>query len=237
MRTPRKHTRQARAGRHRRPSATARLAAAGTAAAASAAIAGIAMSAGPAQAQIIPRHTPPPVTVTAAAQQVPRTIVVTAGEYLYGIAAKWCGNPADWKGIWHSNRGITDPNVIGVGQDLTIACNSRGPAYTPPAPAAVQDVSWQQPAQEQEPAAAEVSTYSGSGSFRSCVIARESGGNSQVMNSSGHYGLYQFSAPTWAAYGGSPADFGHASVAEQNQVFSSAMAQDGESNWSAYDGC
>ena len=34
-------------------------------------------------------------------------------------------------------------------------------------------------------------TYSGGsvgGSFGACVIARESGGNSQVMNSSGHYG-------------------------------------------------
>jgi LysM repeat protein len=75
------------------------------------------------------------------------------------------------------------------------------------------------------------------GSFGQCVIARESGGNAQVMNSSGHYGLYQFSASTWAAYGGNPADFGDASVAEQNQVFANALAQGGESNWSAYDGC
>ena len=60
------------------------------------------------------------------------------------------------------------------------------------------------------------------GSFQQCVISRESGGSSQVMNSSGHYGLYQFSAETWAAYGGNPADFGHASVAEQNQVFQQA---------------
>jgi hypothetical protein len=57
------------------------------------------------------------------------------------------------------------------------------------------------------------------------------------MNSSGHYGLYQFSASTWAAYGGSPGSFGNASVAQQNQVFSNAIAQGGQSNWSAYDGC
>ena len=44
------------------------------------------------------------------------------------------------------------------------------------------------------------------------------------MNSSGHYGLYQFSSGTWAAYGGNPADFGNASVAEQNQVFNNAVA-------------
>jgi hypothetical protein len=57
------------------------------------------------------------------------------------------------------------------------------------------------------------------------------------MNSTGHYGLYQFSAATWAAYGGNPADFGHASVTEQNQVFANALAAGGQSNWAPYDGC
>jgi hypothetical protein len=80
-------------------------------------------------------------------------------------------------------------------------------------------------------------TYSGGGGFQSCVISRESGGNSQIMNSSGHYGLYQFSASTWAAYGGNPADFGNASVAEQNQIFNNAIAAGGQSNWAPYDGC
>ena len=76
-----------------------------------------------------------------------------------------------------------------------------------------------------------------SSSFQSCVIQRESGGNTQVMNSSGHYGLYQFSASTWAAYGGSPSLFGHASAAQQTQVFNNAMARGGQSNWAPYDGC
>jgi LysM repeat protein len=78
---------------------------------------------------------------------------------------------------------------------------------------------------------------SGDSSFQACVIQRESGGNAQVTNSSGHYGLYQFSASTWAEYGGNPADFGNASVSEQNQVFDNAMAAGGESNWAPYDGC
>lgn len=76
--------------------------------------------------------------------------------------------------------------------------------------------------------------YSG---FQQCVISRESGGNSQVMNSSGHYGLYQFSEGTWVAYGGVAGDFGHASSGEQTQVFNNAMAKGGQSNWSPYDGC
>jgi resuscitation-promoting factor RpfB len=77
-------------------------------------------------------------------------------------------------------------------------------------------------------------SYSG---FQACVISRESGGDSQVMNSTGHYGLYQFSASTWAAAGGNPNDFGHASVAEQNLVFAQAYAAFGTSPWAPYDGC
>jgi hypothetical protein len=80
-------------------------------------------------------------------------------------------------------------------------------------------------------------TYHGSGSMERCIIARESGGSSQVMNSSGHYGLYQFSASTWAASGGNPSDFGHASVSEQQQVFRTAVAARGYSDWTPYDGC
>jgi hypothetical protein len=58
------------------------------------------------------------------------------------------------------------------------------------------------------------------------------------MNSSGHYGLFQFSFSTWVAYGGNPNDFGHASVAEQEQVFANALASPGgENNWAPYDGC
>ena len=68
------------------------------------------------------------------------------------------------------------------------------------------------------------------GSFAQCVIQRESGGSSQVMNSTGHYGLYQFGYGTWVAYGGSPSAFGHASVAQQNQVFANAMATPGGAN-------
>ena len=76
------------------------------------------------------------------------------------------------------------------------------------------------------------------GSFAQCVIQRESGGSSQAMNATGHYGLYQFGYGTWVAYGGSPSAFGHASVAQQNQVFANAMATPGgANNWRPYDGC
>ena len=87
------------------------------------------------------------------------------------------------------------------------------------------------------PAVTTGATYTGGSGIQQCIIARESGGNSQVMNSSSHYGLYQFDAGTWASGGGNPADFGHASVTEQNRVFASVYAARGSSPWSPSDGC
>jgi LysM repeat protein len=84
---------------------------------------------------------------------------------------------------------------------------------------------------------APAATYSGGSGLQQCIISAESGGSSQVMNASGHYGLYQFSASTWQEYGGSAGSFGNASVAEQNQVFNAAIAAGGASNWTPYDGC
>ena len=121
----------------------------------------------------------------------------------------------------------------GDGFDLNHPPGQSAPTARPAARPA-----YQAPAQAPARAAGTGSSYSAApGSFQQCVISRESGGSSQVMNSTGHYGLYQFSAGTWAAYGGNPADFGHASVAEQNQVFQQAYAQAGTSPWAAYDGC
>jgi hypothetical protein len=147
-----------------------------------------------------------------------------------------------WPVIYYANRDkVHWADVVSTGQVLKVpalpAKIPAAPGQTGPAAAAAAA-----PASGPVQATTAVSggTYSGGspgGSFGSCVIARESGGNSQVMNSSGHYGLYQFSESTWVAYGGSAADFGHASAGEQNQVFANAIARGGQSNWSAYDGC
>lgn len=79
-------------------------------------------------------------------------------------------------------------------------------------------------------------SYTGSG-IQACIIRAESGGNPQIWNATGHWGLYQFSYGTWVAHGGPPADFGHAGVAEQNQVYYNTVAVDGYSDWAPYDGC
>jgi hypothetical protein len=193
------------------------------------------------------------------------TATVAPGDTLSSISAAACGTASDWSGIYAANRPpLTNPDVITAGQVLSVRCSD--PGYTWPRPAAPaqpvqQHASYQcgdgdgdgydipcsdlhssapastpaaQPAAPVQQAAA---TYHGSGSVQSCIIAAESGGNSQVTNASGHYGLYQFSYSTWTGSGGNPSDFGHASVAEQNQVFANAVAARGYSDWTPYDGC
>ena len=176
---------------------------------------------------------------------------VRPGDSLSSIAGRVYHNPEAWPVLyWANHSQIRWANVISAGQVLKVPAK---PAKIPSAPtllgpAASALVTAPAPAEASvspayasvQPAAAVASTYSGGtpgGSFGQCVVAAESGGNSQVMNSSGHYGLYQFSESTWVAYGGSAASFGNASVAEQNQVFANTLAQGGQSNWSAYDGC
>jgi hypothetical protein len=173
----------------------------------------------------------------------PSSYAVRQGDSLSSIAGSVYHNQNAWPVLYWANRSkIHWADMIEPGQVLRIPVEpSRipdAPGLLGPAPAPDPAAQTEAPSASPQPAAAtaEVS-YSGDGSFADCVIARESGGQSQVMNASGHYGLYQFSASTWAEYGGSPADFGDASVAEQNQVFDNAMASGGQSNWSAYDGC
>jgi LysM repeat protein len=170
---------------------------------------------------------------------------VKAGDSLSVIAERSYHNQKAWPVLYWANRSrIHWANVIEPGQVLRIPVQPARipapPALLGPGPAPAVETAAPQatPATAAAQGAANVSSSATpGGSFAQCVIARESGGQSQVMNSSGHYGLYQFSASTWAAYGGSPADFGHASVSEQNQVFDNAIAAGGQSNWSAYDGC
>ncbi len=189
---------------------------------------------------------------------LPTWYTVQPGDSLSAIAGRFYHHSAAWPVLYWRNHGkIRWANEIEAGQVLRIPAEParipRAPAQLeppPPPPPAHTTADYTprhassapappQAAPDQQAAPANTTVTSGipGGAFGQCVVARESGGNAQVMNSSGHYGLYQFSASTWAEYGGSPADFGHASVAEQNQVFANALARGGEFNWAPYDGC
>jgi len=198
----------------------------------------------------------PAATVRPAAKPhsaLPAKYTVKSADTLSAIAKRFYQSPDYWPALyWANQHQIRYANQIEVGQVLTVPVKPRkvpsppavlGPAPAPApvtatAPAAIHHGTYAPASTGYSAPVRAASTYTGSGgSYQACVIARESGGNSQVMNSSGHYGLYQFSASTWSAYGGNPGHFGNASVAEQNQVFNSAIAAGGQSNWSPYDGC
>ena len=194
-------------------------------------------------------HVTTPRQTAAVRKPAAARYTVRSGDTLSAIAGKVYHNPDAWPVLYWANRHkIRWADSVEVGQVLTVPAK---PARIPAAPSQLAPAPVVAPVQASasQPAPVEqtstvvaqpeqtASSYSGSGGFQSCVIAAESGGNSQVMNSTGHYGLYQFSSSTWAAYGGNPADFGNASVAEQNQVFDNAMAAGGASNWAPYDGC
>jgi Transglycosylase-like domain len=217
-----------------------------------------------------------------------RTYTLRRGDYLSRVSVLFCGTAADWPGIWHATRGISNPNMVPVGLTVDISCTSAGGWYSAPAPLVAQTASYSsssapggggggsyghpyycgdgdgdgfdvtcasigrggdagnpgyqsrtQRVYSGARAARSYSggTYHGSGGMQGCIIRAESGGNSQIMNGTGHYGLYQFAYGTWVANGGSPGSFGHASVAEQNQVYYNTVARSGYSAWTPYDGC
>lgn len=189
----------------------------------------------------------------------PRSYTVRSGDTLSGIAGKLYHESAAWPAIYDHNRGtIRWANIITPGEKLTIPAKpavipaapsqlAPKPAYVPRHAAtttAAQSVPAQPTATQQAAPVQQTPQTTGyygggypGGAFGACVVSRESGGDPNIWNASGHYGLYQFSESTWVAYGGSPSDFGDASVAEQNQVFANALAQGGEDNWAPYDGC
>jgi LysM repeat protein len=191
----------------------------------------------------------PVAAVTTAAEASSTKYTVRPGDTLSSIAEHFYHNSSAWPVLYWNNHGeLRWADVIDPGQVLNIPPDPThiprppgqlGPQYTPrhatatSAPAPVQ--------RQTAPTTTVTTTYTGGGwpggAFGACVVERESGGNPDIWNASGHWGLYQFSASTWAAYGGNPAQFGSASVAEQEAVFMTALSEGGESNWAPYDGC
>lgn len=220
---------------------------------AAASAASAATAPGPHQAAAQAAHetaTPAAFTRPALTADIARTYTVQPGDTLSGIASQF---GISWRALYAANTSVvgSNPNTIFPGEVLALTgAGSQQPAQSGDAnqqaaqsgagQAAAQPGQGQSNAAAQQPATQSPAAASGGSapaSFQQCVIQAESGGDAQVMNSSGHYGLYQFSQSTWDEAGGNPADFGNASVAEQNQVFENAYAMWGTSPWAPYDGC
>lgn len=209
-----------------------------------------------------PAGTAAAASTAAAAEQarpslrgLPALYTVRPGDSLSSIAGHFYHKQATWPVLyWANHRHIRWADLITPGQKLRIPLP---PTHIPPPPKLLEPVpsitssagldasstpyvprhARPAAAPDRGPAAETTAEGYPGGAFGACVVARESGGNPDIWNASGHWGLYQFSEPTWAEYGGAPADFGTASVAEQNRVFATALADDGQSNWAPYDGC
>jgi LysM repeat protein len=152
---------------------------------------------------------------------------VRRGDTLSALSRSHYGTAAYWPDLALVNH-LAHPDSIRAGQVLLFPLHPR--YVKPPTELAARLASYN------SQSVAVGGSWPG-GAFGACVVDRESGGSSQVMNDTGHYGLYQFSLGTWEEYGGSAALFGHASIAYQEQIFMNAMARGGENNWSPYDHC
>jgi resuscitation-promoting factor RpfC len=167
-------------------------------------------------------------------------VTVRVGDTLSSISKREYGRAADWAALWWANRHLVpDPGSIRIGQRLRVpdshkvtarisraalAASVGSPSTSGlPAPAAAA-----QPAQSYRAAP---------GSFQSCVIEAESGGNPSAVNpGTGAGGLYGFLPSSWHALGfsGLPEN---APVSEQNAAFAKQYAESGTSAWAAFDGC
>jgi hypothetical protein len=183
-----------------------------------------------------------------AAQPAHHHITVQRGDSLSAISLHEYGTAAEWPALWRANRWqIPDPSRIVPGERLIVPSGPRvsrwlvraAQAATAARPAAGAPGSGASVADTVASANVRRATPAGTtpGSFRSCVIRRESSGNPRAVNpSSGAGGLYGFLPSTWHGLGfsGLPEN---ASVAEQNYAFAKEYAQSGTSAWAPYDGC
>jgi hypothetical protein len=178
----------------------------------------------------------------AAAHHHGHDVTVRAGDSLSSISKREYGKAADWPALWWVNRHhVANPGLLRTGQRLHLSdwrevkpWLRQAALAAAPAPAAVPVAA----TGSVTSTAAASGSYSGApGSFQSCVIQAESGGDAGAVNaSSGAGGLYGFLPSTWQALGfsGLPED---APVSEQNAAFAKEYAAGGTSAWAPYDGC
>ena len=183
--------------------------------------------------------------VTQGRHAAPRSVyTVVSGNTLSGISARFCGTPADYPNLAAAS-GISNPDVIYVGEDIKLRCHHAVPP--PPPPANASDDAAPAPSQasassaQAPPPQPSSASTSGMSAFESCVISRESGGNPQAFNpSSGAGGLFQFLPSTWASLGYAGAYPGGAQTAPvgvQEAAFAKLYAEAGTAPWAPYDGC
>lgn len=190
----------------------------------------------------VPENVPEPghpVFVThVQAAAAPSEWHVRAGDTLASISAALCRTMRDWPAIWWPNRQeVRNPDTLTSGETLTLRGCSASAAEVQ---AALNAATPPSPPPSVSSSGTATGTFSGSsGSLQACIIAAESGGNPDIWNPTGHWGLYQFSAGTWYSYGAAPGTFGNASASYQNQIYMNVVAHGPQAVFDAWesDGC
>lgn len=198
----------------------------------------------PASASFLPRDRPPVNIVrTISAQKLPEVYVVKRGDSLSQIAVKF--HIKRWEKLYCANRKVVGnkPWLIQPKMRLSIK-ESKNLCRIPVEKIFVHKTFAPKVVFAQSRPVQTLSTTGtilGSGSFQSCVISRESGGNPRAYNpSSGASGLYGMLLSTWLSL---PASAGYsggaytAPVSVQNEAFFELYAKDGTAPWAPYDGC
>ncbi|KZM36009.1 resuscitation-promoting factor [Oerskovia enterophila] len=135
-------------------------------------------------------------------------------------------------GVEESRELVSDGVTSDPVAKIVVQGTKERPKAAPKAAAAAPKAAAAAPAPKASaPAAAAPSTVGGD--VWAALAKCESGGNPATNTGNGYYGLYQFSATTWRAMGGSglPSD---ASAAEQTQR---AQALQARSGWGQWPGC
>jgi LysM repeat protein len=187
------------------------------------------------------------ISLQPAAHHVPASYTVRAGDSLSAIAAHAYGSGADWPAVWWANRHqLANPDVIAVGQQLSLPASGQVPAWmardalaaipaASPAPAPAAPVSAPQaaPAQAAPAQAAPAASSDSGGANWSAIAACESGGNWSTNTGNGFYGGLQFTEQTWLAYGGGQyaSSANLASQSQQIAVAQQVLAAQGIGAW------
>lgn len=171
---------------------------------------------------------------------------VKAGDTLSQIAQ---ANGADWHELARINH-LTDPNLILIGQTLTL----DGTKKAAPAPASAPKDTKQSEVRKSDTKKSDTKKSETKKSDRTVRTSRsenrpntssgkanlsgawakvancESSGNPRAVNGGGYYGLFQFDLQTWRSVGGS-GNPTQASAAEQLMRAKALYAQRGASPW------
>lgn len=177
-----------------------------------------------------------------------KTYTVEPGDYLSKIAE---ANGTTYQRLYYANTGINDPDLIYPGEQVRVPASDEQLTPRPLPENAPAEVKAQTATPEQESAAAAPQTDAApapraqtqvtapsvaGGSVWDTIAACESGGNWAINTGNGFYGGLQFTASTWAGYGGlnyAP----RADLATREQQIAVATAVQAGQGWGAWPVC